>query len=254
VGLVCVSPVFAQDTLTVAADTLVVSATRTERPVLDVPFAVDVLTLKDLPRAEAGLSLAEKLRYVPGLVVDNRQNLSQGDRITMRGVGARASFGVRGIRLVLDGIPLTMPDGQAQLNNLDLVDIERVEVLRGPSAALYGNASGGVILLHSGGGQGEPFSMRPSVVVGSDGLRREPGPGACVADDARTELRPRPNHCSPGFPTGLRVAREVPQPRRHGARRDDDALGSGVDPDRQLRRPIGADPLPGRQLRDPLAT
>ncbi|MFT5367393.1 MAG: iron complex outermembrane receptor protein [Candidatus Latescibacterota bacterium] len=172
VGLVCVSPVFAQDTLTVAADTLVVSATRTERPVLDVPFAVDVLTLKDLPRAEAGLSLAEKLRYVPGLVVDNRQNLSQGDRITMRGVGARASFGVRGIRLVLDGIPLTMPDGQAQLNNLDLVDIERVEVLRGPSAALYGNASGGVILLHSGGGQGEPFSMRPSVVVGSDGLRR----------------------------------------------------------------------------------
>lgn len=167
-----VSPAFAQDTLTVAADTLVVSATRTERPVLDVPFAVDVLTQVDLPHAEAGLSLAEKLRYVPGLVVDNRQNLSQGDRITMRGVGARASFGVRGIRLVLDGVPLTMPDGQAQLNNLDLADIARVEILRGPSAALYGNASGGVILLQSSKGPDKPFSIRPSVVVGGNGLRR----------------------------------------------------------------------------------
>ena len=170
--MVCVSSVGAQDTLTVVADTLVVSATRTERPVLDVPFAVDVLTGADLPQAEAGVSLAEKLRYVPGVVVDNRQNMSQGDRITMRGVGARASFGVRGIRLVLDGIPLTMPDGQAQLNNLDLADIGRVEVLRGPSAALYGNASGGVILLHSRESEGVPFAIRPSMVVGNNGLRR----------------------------------------------------------------------------------
>lgn len=170
--VVCVSPIWAQDTLTVVADTLVVSATRTERSILDVPFAVDVLTETDLPQAEAGVSLAEKLRYVPGLVVDNRQNLSQGDRITMRGVGARASFGVRGILLVLDGIPLTMPDGQAQLNNLDLADIGRVEVLRGPSAALYGNASGGVILLHSKSGADTPFAIRPSGVIGSNGLRR----------------------------------------------------------------------------------
>jgi iron complex outermembrane receptor protein len=151
---------------------MVVSATRTERPMLDVPFAVDVFRASDLPGAEAGLSLAEKLRFVPGLVVDNRQNLAQGDRITMRGVGARASFGVRGIRLVLDGIPLTMPDGQAQLNNLDLIDIGQVEVLHGPSAALYGNASGGVMLLHSSRGKGKPFSVRPSVVIGGDGLRR----------------------------------------------------------------------------------
>lgn len=173
--LVWVWPIWAQDTLTVVADTMVVSATRAERPVLAVPFAVDVLLGDDLPQAEAGLSLAEKLRYVPGLVVDNRQNMSQGDRITMRGVGARASFGVRGIRLVLDGIPLTMPDGQAQLNNLDLADIGRVEVLRGPSAALYGNASGGVILLDSRSEQDAPFVVRPSVVVGGDGLRRVQG-------------------------------------------------------------------------------
>ncbi|MGA1195669.1 MAG: TonB-dependent receptor family protein [Candidatus Latescibacterota bacterium] len=175
VVLVWAWPVWAQDTLTVVADTMVVSATRVERPILEVPFAVDVLLGTDLPQAEAGLSLAEKLRYVPGVVVDNRQNMSQGDRITMRGVGARASFGVRGIRLVLDGIPLTMPDGQAQLNNLDLADIGRIEVLRGPSAALYGNASGGVILLHSRSEQDAPFVVRPSVVVGGDGLRRVQG-------------------------------------------------------------------------------
>jgi iron complex outermembrane recepter protein len=168
----CVSPVFAQDTLTVAADTLVVSALRADRPFLEVPFAMDVRAITDLPRAEPGMSLGEKLRYVPGLVVDNRQNMSQGDRITMRGIGARAAFGVRGIRLVLDGIPLTMPDGQAQLSNLDLVDIARVEVLRGPSAALYGNASGGVILLQSGAGKQGTFSIRPSVVMGGNGLRR----------------------------------------------------------------------------------
>ena len=155
-----------------AADTLVVSALRADRPFLEVPFAMYVRAITDLPRAEPGMSLGEKLRYVPGLVVDNRQNMSQGDRITMRGIGARAAFGVRGIRLVLDGIPLTMPDGQAQLSNLDLVDIARVEVLRGPSAALYGNASGGVILLQSGAGKQGTFSIRPSVVMGGNGLRR----------------------------------------------------------------------------------
>lgn len=171
-SLIWVSSAVAQDTLSVVADTMVVSATRSERPVLTVPFAVNVLDAQDMPRAEAGMSLAEKLRYVPGLVVDNRQNLSQGDRITMRGMGARASFGVRGIRLVLDGIPLTMPDGQAQLNNLDLADMGRVEILRGPSAALYGNASGGVILLESKNSSGDPFRIRPSMVMGSDGLWR----------------------------------------------------------------------------------
>ena len=52
---------------------------------------------------------------------------------------------MRGIQIYVDGIPSTMPDGQGQTNNIDIASLERVEVLRGPYSALYGNASGGVI-------------------------------------------------------------------------------------------------------------
>ena len=74
--------------------------------------------------------------------MSDRGNLSQGDRVSIRGIGSRASFGVRGIRVLVDGVPLTMPDGQSQLNNLDLHAVGDVEVLRGPSSWLYGNAAG----------------------------------------------------------------------------------------------------------------
>lgn len=181
-------PAPAQDTLSVAADTLFVTAVRTERPVFDVPYAIDVRSADGLPRAEAHLSLAEVLRTVPGLVVDDRQNLSQGDRITMRGIGARAAFGVRGIQVVLDGIPLTMPDGQAQLNNIDMSSIARVEVLRGPSSALYGNAAGGVILLHSAESASDPLRVRPSLTMGSYGLRRAHIAASAAADRHQVAL------------------------------------------------------------------
>ena len=88
----------------------------------------------------------EALNNIPGVVVSNRYNFSLDQRISIRGFGSRSNFGVRGLKILLDGIPQTLPDGQSQLTNIDFADIERAEVLRGASSSLYGNASGGVIV------------------------------------------------------------------------------------------------------------
>ena len=104
--------------------------------------------------------------------VQNRYNPAVGERISIRGFGARAQFGVRGIKVLVDGIPATLPDGQTTLDHLDVGSLGRVEALRGPAAALYGNGAGGVLLLATA----EPFAgaSRPeaAAVLGSDGLLR----------------------------------------------------------------------------------
>jgi iron complex outermembrane receptor protein len=109
--------------------------------------------------------LDEALVVVPGVVVNNRYNPSLGSRISIRGFGARAAFGVRGIRLIADGIPLTMPDGQSNLNNLDLGSAARIEVLRGPASALHGNAAGGVIAIQSEAPPPGAFSMQARLLA-----------------------------------------------------------------------------------------
>ncbi len=151
---------------------VLVTATREARPKGRVPYAISVLGQNEIQRGQAGLSLEEALRAVPGVVVNNRYNLSQGDRISMRGLGSRSAFGVRGIKIILDGIPLTMPDGQSQLNNLDLNAIGRIEILRGPSSALYGNAAGGLINLQTQAAANAPFRVQPQFLAGSDGLQK----------------------------------------------------------------------------------
>lgn len=119
--------------------------------------AIDTLTVT-VPQAASlvipqpgriGVTLDEALASVPGLFVNNRYNFALGTRISLRGFGSRAAFGVRGIRLIQDGIPLTMPDGQSNLNNVDLTSVGRVEVLRGAASMLHGNAAGGVIDIRS---------------------------------------------------------------------------------------------------------
>jgi iron complex outermembrane recepter protein len=112
-----------------------------------VPFAITMLESADRHVATPAVDLQELLRRVPGVVVGNRHNLAMDTRVVVRGFGARSAFGVRGVRILLDGIPLTLPDGQAALTNVDPGSIGRVEVIRGPAAALYGNAAGGVIAL-----------------------------------------------------------------------------------------------------------
>ncbi len=151
---------------------IVVTATRAERSIDRVPYALSVIARKEIQRAEVGLSLDEALRAVPGVVVNNRFNLSQGDRLSIRGLGSRAPFGVRGIKIILDGIPLTLPDGQSQLNNLDLGSVDKIEILRGPSSSLYGNAAGGLINIRTENEFDAPIQVQPQFVAGSSGLQK----------------------------------------------------------------------------------
>lgn len=137
-----------------AAQVVVTGSVRGQA-VLDAPYAVGVVDGATLRAAGPMVDLAESLARVPGLVVNNRRNLAQDVQVASRGFGARTAFGVRGVRLYADGIPATGPDGQGQVSHFDLADADRVEVLRGPFSALYGNSSGGVIALFSAPVRGE---------------------------------------------------------------------------------------------------
>ncbi|HCM9546372.1 TPA: TonB-dependent receptor [Enterobacter hormaechei subsp. xiangfangensis] len=156
-----------------AADeqTLIVSATPQTVSELDTPAAVSVVSGEDMRHATPRINLSESLGSVPGLQIQNRQNYAQDLQLSVRGFGARSTFGVRGIRMYVDGIPATMPDGQGQTSNIDLNSIESVDVLRGPFSALYGNASGGVININTQTGQ-QPATIEASSYYGSYGTWR----------------------------------------------------------------------------------
>ena len=126
-------------------DRVVVTATRLESvTAFDTPASIDVVSLGDGgTRTQAALS--EVLDGIPGLQARERQNLAQDTQLSIRGFGARSTFGVRGVRLYADGVPATMPDGQGQVSHFSMLGADRVEVLRGPFSALHGNSSGGVI-------------------------------------------------------------------------------------------------------------
>ena len=151
---------------------VVVTATRIEQPLIQVPRAMDILEGPMIREGEPTLSLKEALALPPGLMVQTRYNPSQGDRITLRGLGSRAPFGVRGIRIFLDEIPLTTPDGTSQLNNVELGVLDRIEVIRGPSSSLYGNAAGGVLTLHTLSRFSTPLRIEPRGIAGAYGLRK----------------------------------------------------------------------------------
>jgi iron complex outermembrane receptor protein len=149
-------------------DSIVVSATRTEERAFDLPVAIDSIAAEQIQRNQLQVNLSESLSRVPGLVVANRWNYAQDLQVSVRGFGARANFGVRGIRLYQDGIPATMPDGQGQTGSFSLASAQRVEVLRGPFSTLYGNAAGGVISIFTEDGA-DPAQLQGQVVGGSYG-------------------------------------------------------------------------------------
>lgn len=126
-------------------DEVVVSASREEQRSFDSPAAIGVVDRDVIETSGPQVNLSEALNRVPGLTILNRQNYAQDLQLSIRGFGSRASFGIRGIRLLIDGIPATTPDGQAQGSSVALTSTDRIEVLRGPMAQLYGNAAGGVI-------------------------------------------------------------------------------------------------------------
>jgi iron complex outermembrane recepter protein len=128
-----------------AEQTIVITGSVSERAAFDAPYAIGVVDAQALRAAGPMINLSEALARVPGLVVANRNNYAQDLQVSARGFGARAGFGVRGVRLYTDGIPASMPDGQGQVSHFDLAGAQRIEVLRGPFSVLYGNSSGGVI-------------------------------------------------------------------------------------------------------------
>ena len=152
-------------------DPVVVTATRTETAPYDLPASIDRIDGDALRAGRAQVNISEGLGGVPGLLARDRQNYAQDVQISVRGFGARASFGIRGVRVYVDDIPATLPDGQGQITNAELGTVGRVEVLRGPFSALYGNSSGGVISIYSEVPNGPP-RLDAGVAFGSDGLQR----------------------------------------------------------------------------------
>ena len=150
---------------------VVVTATRTAALAFDVPASINRLDGDALREGRAQVNLSEGLVAVPGLLARDRQNYAQDVQISVRGFGARASFGIRGVRVYVDDIPATLPDGQGQVSHVDIATLGRVEVLRGPFSALYGNSSGGVISAYTQAPTG-PARVGTSLTLGSDGLQR----------------------------------------------------------------------------------
>ena len=137
-------------------EAVTVTATRNERPNLEVPASVDRVYGDEIHLDRQEVNLSESLGAVPGIVAQNRQNYAQDLQISSRGFGARSTFGIRGLRLLVDGIPASMPDGQGQVSHVDLGSTEKIEVLRGPFSVMYGNAAGGVINIFTQSGSSAP--------------------------------------------------------------------------------------------------
>jgi iron complex outermembrane receptor protein len=151
---------------------ITVSTPRGEVAPFNVPGSVDRIDGSEMRDSRLQVNLSESLGAVPGLQVQNRLNYAQDLQLSIRGFGARSTFGVRGVRLYVDGIPATLPDGQGQTSNIDIGSMDRVEVLRGPFSALYGNSSGGVVQAFTASGEGAP-RLSYALAGGSFGTWRQ---------------------------------------------------------------------------------
>jgi iron complex outermembrane receptor protein len=149
-----------------------VAVTRSAQTAQTTPWAVGVQTKKDLAGTRGTLGIDEALPEIPGVYVANRYNYALDQRLSIRGAGARANFGLRGVKVLLDGVPQSLPDGQSQLTNIDLADISRVEVLRGSASSLYGNGSGGVLAFTTDLSAPDRLGETVRLTSGSFGLRK----------------------------------------------------------------------------------
>lgn len=156
---------------TKALPEITVHSTLVESTLEYSPASVTIVDGDRIRDRQWQVNLSESLSSTPGLLLQNRQNYAQDLQLSIRGHGARSTFGVRGVQILVDGIPSTMPDGQGQTNNIDLASVERIEVLRGPYSTLYGNASGGVINAYTERGEGRP-RIDSTLAAGSDGQKR----------------------------------------------------------------------------------
>ena len=150
---------------------VVVSASRRQQQSFDAPAAIQSVGRDTIEHSGPQVNLSESINRIPGVNARNRQNYAQDLQVSIRGFGSRSTFGIRGLRVLIDGIPATMPDGQGQASTISLGSVSRIEVLRGPLAQLYGNAAGGVIQVFTGEGTSPP-TAGAGLTFGSDGLRR----------------------------------------------------------------------------------
>ena len=155
------------------------------RPTLELPYAISRIDPDSARPALRHISVDEMLLALPGVTVANRSNPTQDPRISIRGFGARSAFGVRGVRVVRDGIPLTLPDGQTPIDYLDLESVGRIEVIRGSAGSLYGNAAGGVIEVRTADPPVNPVAGRVSAFGGTYGLKRWAGAAGGTAGIVR---------------------------------------------------------------------
>jgi len=162
--------VFADETK--ALSSVVITATKLEQDAFDLPMSIDKVGKQDIQDGQLRMTLSESLARVPGLTAQNRNQMAQDPQISSRGFGARSSFGVRGIRIYVDGIPLSLPDGIGNPGSVDLGIVDSIEVMRGPFSAMYGNSSGGVIQMLTGKPGTQP-SLSLDVLGGTDGTRRQ---------------------------------------------------------------------------------
>ena len=161
---------YAEEALSISP--VVVTATRSEQNSFDVPASIDVVDSAQIHDQQLQTNLSESLARVPGISVANRQNYAQDLQVSSRGFGARAPFGVKGIRIIVDDIPATMPDGQGQGATIPLGSTDHIEILRGPFSALYGNGAGGVLQAFTENGKGQP-TITNNFAVGSYSTTRE---------------------------------------------------------------------------------
>jgi iron complex outermembrane receptor protein len=159
-----------RDSAQVTLPEITVTVTRSPERMVRLPAAIGMVNQADIQRGQATLGLDESLNNIPGVYVANRYNYNLDQRLVIRGYGTRSNFGLRGIKVLLDGVPQTLPDGQSQLTNVDFANLERIEVLRGASSSLYGNASGGVVSLTSEAASPGPFLQSLRIEGGSFGL------------------------------------------------------------------------------------
>jgi iron complex outermembrane recepter protein len=165
----------AQDSVAAKLPPVVTVTRDVGRSPLDLPYGIASLRPDSLAPGQLHMNVDQTLSLLPGVTVANRTNPSQDTRISVRGFGARSQFGARSIRILRDGMPLTLPDGQTPIDYLDLESVERVEVIRGAAAALYGNAAGGVIDLRSAPPPDEPFAAQLRSWTGAYGMHRYAG-------------------------------------------------------------------------------
>lgn len=161
------------DTLApIPIEPVTVTVLRSPIALRNAPLAITAIDVGAVRTGGAGLALDEALRGVPGVQIDNRYNHALGERVSIRGFGARSQFGIRGVKILVDGVPATLPDGQSTLNHVDLGTLRRVEIVRGPASAVYGNAAGGVIQLETEPPAHTPFRQEVRFLSGEHGLFR----------------------------------------------------------------------------------